>query len=115
MDTIINQEFNSEEELEQYLLDTKSIILNDRFSYIDMSKFLRKDLSLNIELIEIGVRLAVRRGSEFLIINPLDSYFKERGVSKKSQKNLEETFITSLVNNLFELFKLEKDVIDENI
>lgn len=102
MEIILNEDNT---DLEKELRESKAT-LDDG---IDISKFLREDLSINLELLEIAISLIINNLSDIYIYG-LGDYFKFRNIEDKDDKKMEEivfisNYITKVSNELSETGK----------
>ena len=92
MEVVIKED---DSDLEKELRESKAL-LDDG---IDISKFLREDLSINLELLEVAISLVVDTRPDFYIHGLLD-YYKNRKIDKEWERMGEEAlFIANYVES----------------
>lgn len=106
MNVNINEEFMSEDELKKYLIDNNFVIPATRFYCIDISKYLRDDNTINLELIEFSVRLVCQTDARSLALIGYTDYATKRGIIDSKEKTKEEfDFINGFIGSLVEEYK----------
>jgi hypothetical protein len=85
-------------DLEKELRDSKALLEDG----IDISKFLREDLSINLELLEVAISLIVDTRPNFYIYG-IDEYYKIRKIEDNKTSLIEETtFIAKYIESVVE-------------
>jgi len=81
----------SKEDLICLLRETLSIDSNPPNHYgLDISKFLREDYSLNLELLEFAIASLINDGADVIEIVNLEWYYKMRGIEFNDDYRREE-------------------------
>ncbi len=94
-------------DLEKELRESKAL-LDDG---IDISKFLREDLSINLELLEVAISLLVNT-KEIFHVGGIEDYYKLRKIENNIIARIEESkfiykFIETVANEFSETGKKE--------
>lgn len=93
---IVIEEDNTD--LEKELRESKAL-LDDG---IDISKFLREDLSINLELVEVAISLIINTRPDFYIYGLLD-YYRLRKIDRDFERKGEEAlFIANFIQSVVE-------------
>ena len=94
VDAVINLETLTE--VRGRLVDYEYISENK----VDISSFLRGDLSLNLELLEVAIEFILEKYNSITITN-INSYYAVRGIhGDDSQAKEEKNFILSFISSL---------------
>jgi hypothetical protein len=117
----INIKEYTKEELISLLKETSSIIC-DVISRcgIDPSKFLRDDLSINLELIEFAITSIVQDGADIVYLYNIEDYYKLRGIQLDERRRKEESgfilgFCRAIANEISQRGDIHVYYYDEHI
>lgn len=102
MNIDINEEFKSEEELAKFLSDGGYMVESTGEVvelYID--KFLRKDATINLELLEFAIKLACAAKPFTIAVLGYDNYVKLRNIVPTDRASRQEfSFIRGFISSL---------------
>lgn len=102
MNVDINEEFESESELRDFLYKEGFIVPYSGFTAdVSIDRFLRDDKTINIELLEFSIKSACEGGAKSITVVGYDNYAILRGIDRDEEaKRQEFNFIMGLVTSL---------------
>ncbi len=92
-------------------LDLKKFLFIRDGSILDISKFLRDDLSVNLELLELAIEIIISDNFKEIFVEGWKDYFEIRGVFDLDKKTEELKFLSKFMEPVVEEFSDNVEVI----
>lgn len=99
--TTLNSDFSSKEEILSNFLNSNAVSHIEDSWIVDISKFLREDLSINLEMLELALEFIADMDINLVFISGIDKYFSARGTVSEEKRKEELTFIMTFTGAVF--------------
>lgn len=103
MEVLLNKEFESKEDVYTYLMTNLYIEYEEpNMWFINVSKFLRDDLTFNLELLELAIEYIIQNGANDYVLIGQGKLWEYRKMATEAQWDEEYGFIKGFISSVWE-------------